>query len=98
MHKIKRTTPFISQSYLNSSHVITQLLNKSKIYISRYICDYKQDQKLYTRHYYANTKISKKENMDRYLNKTEEIIFSFMDGFTDGCICGNVIILCLINI
>lgn len=98
MHKIKRTTPFVYQSSLNSSHIITHLLNKPKIYTNRYISYYKQDQKLYTSHYYTNTKIFKKENKDRYLEETKEIMFNFMNGFTDGCICGSVIILCLINI
>ncbi|AGD92911.1 hypothetical protein LBA_00993 [Megavirus lba] len=101
MHKIKRSTLFVRQSYLSSSRISTQLLlNESKIYTSRSIniTDYKRDQKIYTRHYYSNTNIFKKEKVDRCLKVTEEIVFSFMNGFTDGCICGSVIILCLINI
>ncbi|AEQ33286.1 hypothetical protein [Megavirus chiliensis] len=101
MHKIKRTTLFVRQSYSSSARISTQLLlSESKIYTSRSIniTDCKRNQKIYTRHYYSNTKIFKKENMDRYLKETEEIIFSFMNGFTDGCIWGSVIILCLIDI
>ncbi|BCS82603.1 hypothetical protein QLL95_gp0114 [Cotonvirus japonicus] len=103
MHKIKRNNSFFRQSYLSSSYNSTQfLLNKSKIYTGRSmnIIEYKQEkyQKLYTRHYYTNVKIFKKENMNRFLEETEEIIFSFMNGFTDGCIWGGIIILCSINI
>ncbi|ANB51019.1 hypothetical protein [Powai lake megavirus] len=99
MHKIKRSTLFVRQSYLSSSRISTHLLlNESKIYTSCSIniTDCKLDQKLYTRHY--STKFFEKEKMDRYLKETEEIVFSFMNGFTDGCIWGSVIILCLINI
>nr|WBF70330.1 hypothetical protein [Megavirus caiporensis] len=103
MHKIKRTTPFVRQSYSSSSYVGTQLLrNKSKICATHSIniidCKQEKYQKLYTRHYYTNTKIFEKENINRYFKETEEIMFSFMNGFTDGCICGSVMILCLINI
>nr|QZX42700.1 hypothetical protein [Mimivirus sp.] len=101
MHKIKRSTLFVRQSYPSSSRIGTQLLlNESKIYMSRSIniTDCKRDQKLYTRHYYSNTKIFEKEKVNRYLKETEEIVLSFMNGFTDGCIWGSVIILCLIDI
>ncbi|QTF49847.1 hypothetical protein qu_956 [Acanthamoeba polyphaga mimivirus] len=100
MNKMKRNTLFVCQSYVSSSRIGTQLSsNKSKIYTSRStnITNYNQDQKLYTRHYYTNGKIFENKKVDQYVKVTEEMVFSFMNGFTDGCICGSVIILCLIN-
>ncbi|AHA44922.1 hypothetical protein [Acanthamoeba castellanii mimivirus] len=97
---MKRNTLFVRQSCVSSSRIGTQLpLNKSKIYTSSSIniTNYKQDQKLYTRHYYTNGKIFENKKVDQYLKVTEEMVFSFMNGFTDGCICGTIIILCLIN-
>lgn len=100
MHKIKRNTLFVRQSYVSSCIGKQLPLNVSKIYTNRsiIITNYKQDQKLYTRHYYTNSKFFKKEKVDQYFKVTEEMVFSFMNGFTDGCICGSVIILYLINI
>ncbi|AGF85687.1 hypothetical protein QJ854_gp095 [Moumouvirus goulette] len=64
------------------------IFNKSKILTSRYIYTHNNRN--------MNIIINKKEE-NHYVEKLQESLFGFMDGFTNGCIFGSVSILYFIN-